>query len=460
VGTDTPTNLLSVAGNANFTGNVTLGDASTDTVTVNGNMGVGDAASSDVGVFVRNTALTSASQYGVLTSPTGTSSGTTRIVGVRSSPKPEAASFTVTDVIGYWALEAAKGAGSTITNQHGIVIGDQTQGTNNYGITSLVSSGTDKWNIYASGTAANYFAGNVGIGTNSPDGKLHVLNGSAGTVTANGNADELVVENSSTGGLSILTPDVSTGYIIFGSPSDNEGAIIRYNQSGALMTIGTEIANGQLAFRTAAGTERARITAGGYSKFSNAGTYVGSTSSYHEFRQTANETTLWLSNTNGSLSGTVRGIRMQYDGSAPNDTSNYFLYCDDGVGGLRAGFRSNGGLANYQSNNADLSDERTKKDITPAPSYWDKIGALEIVTYKYNDQTHDDVNVGVIAQQVEAVESVWVDSDGFGETPEGEEPLKTVYTKDITFAAIKALQEAMARIEALEAEVAALKGAN
>jgi hypothetical protein len=116
-------------------------------------------------------------------------------------------------------------------------------------------------------------------------------------------------------------------------------------------------------------------------------------------------------------------------------------------------------LANYQANNVDLSDARTKKEINPVASMWDKIGALEIVTYKYNDQTHDDVNVGVIAQQVESVEPVWVDNDGFGETPEGEEPLKTVYTKDIYFAAIKALQEAMARIEKLEAEVAALKGA-
>jgi hypothetical protein len=106
-------------------------------------------------------------------------------------------------------------------------------------------------------------AGNVGIGTNLPEGKLHVLNGSAGSVTANGNADELIVENSSTGGLSILTPDASTGYIMFGSPADNEGAIIRYQPTGTLMTIGTEVANGALAFRTATGTERMRITSAG-----------------------------------------------------------------------------------------------------------------------------------------------------------------------------------------------------
>jgi hypothetical protein len=105
--------------------------------------------------------------------------------------------------------------------------------------------------------------GNVGINTNTPDGRLHVFNGSAGTVTANANGDDLVVENSTTGGLSILTPDINTGYIIFGSPSDNEGAIIRYNQSGALMTIGTELVGGQLTFRTDNGSERMRISSAG-----------------------------------------------------------------------------------------------------------------------------------------------------------------------------------------------------
>ena len=66
----------------------------------------------------------------------------------------------------------------------------------------------------------------------------------------------------------------------------------------------------------------------------------------------------------------------------------------------------------------------------------------------------------MIAQQVEQVAPEFVDPDGFGETPEDGVPLKTIYNKDLTFAAIKALQEAMARIEKLEAEIAALKGAN
>ena len=210
-----------------------------------------------------------------------------------------------------------------------------------------------------------------------------------------------------------------------------------------------------LLFSTNA-NERGRFTAGGYFKASNAGTYQGSTLAYHELRTDAADYSTIVGNTNAS----PYGAYILFGSADPNNSTNLFLLCNGWNGSslaTRATIRSNGGLANYQSNNVDLSDARTKKDIAPAASMWDKIGTLEIVTYKYNDQTHDDVNVGVIAQQVESVEPVWVDADGFGETPEGEEPLKTVYTKDITFAAIKALQEAMARIEQLEADMAALK---
>ena len=221
---------------------------------------------------------------------------------------------------------------------------------------------------------------------------------------------------------------------------------------------------GRLAFWTVpdgSGTpvERARITSGGYFKASNDGTYFSSSGTTHEFRNSVDDNhTLIVHNTAATLTGSgARGIFINYT-AAPNATDRAFVACFDGNGATqRASIRSNGGLANYQSNNVDLSDARTKTDITPAASMWDKVAALEIVTYKYNDQTHDDVNLGVIAQQVETVEPIWVDPDGFGETPEGEEPLKTVYTKDITFAAIKALQEAMARIEALEARLEALE---
>jgi hypothetical protein len=161
IGTSSPTNTLSVTGSANVTGNVTLGDATTDIVTVNGYMGVGAAPLTNYGLFVAPTALASTLQVGIGGSPTITSAATSVGIGVLSSVSTAAAAFTVSNVYGLYVALGTKGAGSTITNQHGLAIVDQTQGTNNYGITSLVSSGTNKWNIYASGTAANYFAGNV-----------------------------------------------------------------------------------------------------------------------------------------------------------------------------------------------------------------------------------------------------------------------------------------------------------
>jgi hypothetical protein len=166
------------------TGNTTLGDASTDTVTVNGYMGVGGAGSTSASVLAASTALAGSTQRGFYAGATYTSAATANGNSYESVPATAAAAFTMNDLSGFFAANATKGAGSTITNQHGLRIADQTQGTNNYGITSLVSSGTNKWNIYASGTAANYFAGNVGIGTSSPGAKLDVSDSGGGAVKA------------------------------------------------------------------------------------------------------------------------------------------------------------------------------------------------------------------------------------------------------------------------------------
>ena len=114
---------------------------------------------------------------------------------------------------------------------------------------------------------------------------------------------------------------------------------------------------------------------------------------------------------------------------------------------------ANGGISNYSANNSNLSDERTKKDIVPTASHWNKVKGLEIVNYKYKTQVDARDNIGVIAQQVEAVAPEFVDSAGFGDVPDDGIPLKSVYESSLLYAALKALQEAQTRIETLETTV-------
>jgi hypothetical protein len=213
-----------------------------------------------------------------------------------------------------------------------------------------------------------------------------------------------------------------------------------------------------------AGTERMRITSGGFTKASNTSNYFGVNSEYHELRTNQpNASCVIISNS--SNSGPY-GLTILHTGATPNNTADFFIECNDATAN-RFQLRSNGGIANYQANNVNLSDERTKKDIIPLESYWDKFKAIEIVKFKYKDQTHDDFNIGVIAQQVEAVAPEFVDIDGWdtklkldedgNEIVNNEKPLKSIYTADLHHATIKVLQEAMAKIENQQAQIEELK---
>ena len=93
-------------------------------------------------------------------------------------------------------------------------------------------------------------SGHLGVGISLPDGTLHVHTATAGAVTATTTADDLVVESSGAGGISILNPDASDGTLIFGSPTNSTGALVRYNPTSATMLIGTNTASGLIQFRT------------------------------------------------------------------------------------------------------------------------------------------------------------------------------------------------------------------
>jgi hypothetical protein len=285
-------------------------------------------------------------------------------------------------------------------------------------------------------------AGNIGIGTLTPAGKLDIFAG----------ANQI---------------------LLFKAELANQTSL-RFNEAGNGPRLFTDAATeefrmqqqytgtGFLTFYTGT-TERSRITNGGFFKASNTGTYSVPSLPIHELCSDQNYPVLRMNNSR--TSGSEEMIRQNFSGYSPNNTSSWFIYSTD-ASAVRFYVTSAGGIGNYQANNVNLSDERTKKDISPLESYWNKFKAIEIVKFKYKDQTHDDFNIGVIAQQVEKVAPEFIDIDGF-EKPEldeegniilsDEEPLKSVYTADLHHATIKVLQEAMAKIESLEEKVKQLE---
>ena len=113
----------------------------------------------------------------------------------------------------------------------------------------------------ATGTLiADNGSGKVGIGTSSPDGTAHIHTASAGSVTANADADDLVVENSGHTGINILSPDASRSAIQLGHTSDNLKMQIRHDGSTSLTQI---ISDDAITFNVTDGSESIRVTANG-----------------------------------------------------------------------------------------------------------------------------------------------------------------------------------------------------
>jgi hypothetical protein len=159
-------------------------------ITSAGNVAIG-TANNAYNLYTENdNTTTGASQYSI--GATATLSGTTFSAALLAQLRI-AASTTAASAAGLRIVNPSLASGASITNCYGIYIDDITSGTNDFGITSLVSSGANKYNLYISGTAQNYFAGNVGIGTAAPATQLHA-NGTirytnrpaAGTITAIG----------------------------------------------------------------------------------------------------------------------------------------------------------------------------------------------------------------------------------------------------------------------------------
>ena len=168
----------------------------------------------------------------------------------------------------------------------------------------------------------------------------------------------------------------------------------------------------------------------------------------------------WTMGIKGNTSSPY-GCLVEYTGAAPNGSANDFFMGHDTVG-VKFQVNSNGNVKNLNNSYGATSDIKLKENIADSGSQWDDIKAVKVKKYSMKIDESDTANrIGVIAQDLEAAGMNGLVDESPDIDPNTKEPLETT-TKTVKYSilymkAVKALQEAMTRIETLETKVAELE---
>jgi hypothetical protein len=128
-----------------------------------GNVGIGGTAAT-VSLYINKNITGGAFSYASLASGTVQSDVTSVSAGFVTTINTAATAFTSTSLRHFFANQGTIGAGSTVTNQVGFYAESNLTGaTNNYGFYGNIASGTNRYNLYMAGTAANYLAGALSV---------------------------------------------------------------------------------------------------------------------------------------------------------------------------------------------------------------------------------------------------------------------------------------------------------
>jgi hypothetical protein len=134
-----------------------------------GNLGIGSVPLTTANLYIAASLTGGTTAIGVQSASTIQTSVTTQANIYYSAPATVAAAFTCTTLNHYFVNSIVIGAGSAVTQQRGFAVGGGVGGvsgvTNTYAFLSNLASAAGSWNCYMGGTAANYFAGNVLIGS-------------------------------------------------------------------------------------------------------------------------------------------------------------------------------------------------------------------------------------------------------------------------------------------------------
>jgi hypothetical protein len=283
------------------------------------------------------------------------------------------------------------------------------------------SGGAVQWNNFANDAELMRLtdAGNLGIGIAAPNETIHVHKSST---------PRIMFTDGTTG-----TTSGSDGMFL-GISGDQGFNLWNYENTYIRFAVNN--------------SEKMRISATGQLIVANTAAHSTSTKLHVEGGSTSAATPcVYFCDGDGSVEGNSTILEVAFDGDDSFAEANYVLFSDSG--GTQGTIRGTGdGTVDYNTS----SDERLKDNIRDTNSKWDMINSIKVRDFEWKQS--GNTNTAFIAQEIN---SVYPEAAHEGGDDVKEDPWQVNYGR-LTPILTKALQEAMARIEGLEAEVNKLKG--
>jgi hypothetical protein len=279
------------------------------------------------------------------------------------------------------------------------------------------------------------------------------------TTEGQASADDLTLATTGNTGITIRSATTGSGQVFFSdgtSGADEYRGYIQFQHSQNALIFGTN------------GDERMRIDSSGYFHVATdiADSEFFNTSFAHSISTTNTQPALFVENSGSS--GNAYGLVIDFTDVAPDNNTSYFFQCQDSST-IRMKVWGDGDVVNHDNSYGSISDIKLKEQITDASSQWDDIKALQIRKYKMkedvaNGDSDAHWRLGLIAQEVETAGMNGLVKDNpdmitneDGDLVAGDTTTKSIKYSILYMKAVKALQEAMTRIETLETANTALE---
>jgi Chaperone of endosialidase len=361
-------------------------------INANGTVGIGTSGSHMLDI--RTPITGGVNRYGINLQTVAQPDVTGNLAGIVTQIGTDPSNYNIVNLSHFGANQGTLGnvaSGGTVTNQSGFSVGAGMIGaTNNYGVNSAIPAGTGRWNIYAGGTAQNYFAGRVGIGTNAPSTTVEINQSSgleglrvAGAFTAGTTVSSTLFANMTVGSYNPMTQNGDMGLIYAGTSITNPKGFVlapwSATQSGIRMdtsgNVGFGVANPSAVIHLKAGAATAgmaplKLTSGPNLSTPEAGAIEFDGTNLYFTDSTATRKTLGTSLASGTAAtGAGSASAPSHSFSTDPDTGLYSLGADQigiATGGAQVFGISSAGLASPTTGGGAVS---TANGTAALPTY-------------------------------------------------------------------------------------------